>query len=124
MERERELRSIYFETDKFGGDVGVTSFFYRIIPQHIRDEYSSRGYFDDEGEDNNNKNNLENILLKGMKVWSEPDGREMSRKELVNAYMPSHVKTANKILTSYAQERKSYNWNVWGDKTTIYWKKE
>lgn len=99
----------------------------RIIPQHIRDEYNSRGFDSNTGDNNNNNNNnnyLEDMLLKDIKVWSEHDGREMSRKELVDAYIPSHVKRANKILTSYAQECKSYNWEVWGEETTIYWKKE
>lgn len=128
MERERELNLyIFFQSDKSDGDVGVIFFFqYRIIPQHIRDEYNSQGSSFDDGRDNDNKNNnnLENKLLKGMKVWSERDGREMSRKELVDAYIPSHVKKANKILTGYVEECNSHNnWKVWGEKTTIYWKK-
>lgn len=61
------------------------------------------------------------MLLKGIKVWSEPDGREMSRKELVDAYIPSFIKKGDKILTDYAQRCKSYK--IWGDETTIYWMK-
>lgn len=97
-----------FFTDDFGDEV-------RILPQHIRDEYGSRGFDVDI---------LENTLLKGMKLWSEPDGKEMSRKELVDVYMPSHIKKANKILTDYACGCKSWNWKVWGEKTTIYWMKK
>lgn len=56
-------------------------------------------------------------------MWSEPDGKWMSRKELVDAYISSNVKKANKLLNDYAQECDSWTWNVWGDTTTIYWMK-
>lgn len=85
-----------------------------MIPQHIRDEYSSRSSF--YGGDN-----VENILSKGMKVWSEPDGKWMSKKELVDAYILSSVKKANKLLTDYAQECESWDWKIWGETTTVYW---
>lgn len=61
------------------------------------------------------------MLVKGMKVWSEPDGKEMSRKELVDVYVPSFTKKGNKILIDYAQRCKFCQ--IWGDETTIYWMK-
>lgn len=88
---------------------------FRIIPPHIHETYSSQNSFD--GDD------VESMLLKGMKVWSELDGKWMSRKDLANAYIPSRVTKANKLLTDYEQKCKSWNWKVWGDTTTIYWRK-
>lgn len=63
------------------------------------------------------------MLLKGKKIWSELDGREMSRKELVIAYMPSFMREGHKILTDYAQRCETWNWKIWGDETTVYWMK-
>lgn len=58
--------------------------------------------------------------MQGKKVWNEREGKEMTRKELVDAYIVPSLQKASQILLDYENGHKSCVWKSWA-KQKIYW---
>lgn len=56
-------------------------------------------------------------------MWDEREGKEMSKKELMDTYMFPSMQKANQTLVNYERGRKSCIWRSWA-KQMIYWSED